>query len=179
MAKRLLAPVVASAIIGATGLSLVQAYEGLRLNTYIDPVGIPTVCYGHTGPDVKLGQRYTKAQCEQILLSDIQKHRAGVEKCVTKPLTPNQRDAVVSFAFNVGVSRFCGSTMAKKLNRGDYIGAADEFPKWKYAKVNGRNVVLPGLARRREAERRLFLTKRADNSPTASIAALRGTTATP
>lgn len=160
MRKRLLASVTAAAVIGAGGLSIVKASEGLRTSTYLDPVGIPTVCYGHTGPDVRMGQTYTRAECEAIVVEDIAKHRAGIERCITAPLTSNQRDAAVSLAFNIGVSRFCGSTLARKLNREDYIGAADEFPKWKYA--GGR--VLRGLVTRRAKERALFLTIPAEGS---------------
>jgi lysozyme len=166
------APAVAAAIIGAVGLSTIMAAEGIRTKTYLDPVGIPTICYGHTGPDVKLGITLTVEQCKSILLKDIAFHRKGVEQCIKAPLTPNQRDAVVSFAFNVGVPKFCRSTMAKRLNAKDYIGAADEFPKWQYAKVSGRAVVLRGLVKRRSAERALFLTPYPQPSPATTWARL-------
>lgn len=164
----------AAAIIGAAGLATIQAHEGLRQSAYLDPVGIPTICYGHTGPEVKLGQRLTVEQCNATLLRDIAAHRAGVEQCIHAPLTPNQRDAVVSFAFNIGVPKFCKSTMAKRLNAKDYIGASDQFPKWKYARVNGKNVVLRGLEKRRKAERYLFLTPYSVVSPAASQDAIQG-----
>lgn len=173
MVKRLAAPLVATAIMGSVGLSMLQAHEGLRLKTYIDPVGIPTVCYGHTGPDVRMGQTYTPAQCEAILLRDLAIHRAGIERCIKTPLTPNQRDAVVSFAFNVGVPKACKSTLARKLNARDYIGAADEFPKWKFGEVRGRMIVLPGLVDRRRDERKLFLTKSPARPSTAPSERLR------
>lgn len=163
----------AAAIIGAAGLATIQAHEGLRTAAYLDPVGIPTICYGHTGPEVKLGQRLTVQECNDVLLRDIAVHRAGVEKCIKAPMTPNQRDAVVSFAFNIGVPKFCRSTMAKRLNARNYIGAADEFPKWKYAAVNGKNVVLRGLEKRRKAERNLFLTPYHNPSVGASQAKLQ------
>jgi lysozyme len=152
--KAKIAATAAAAVIGASGLTLIKVSEGRRLQTYIDPVGIPTVCYGHTGPDVRLGQRYTPEQCDAILLKDIKVHRDGVMRCTRVPLNQNQSDAVVSLAFNIGVSRYCNSTLARKLNAGDYAGAANEFPKWTYA--GGQQ--LPGLVTRREAERRLFLT---------------------
>jgi lysozyme len=171
MARKLKAPLAAIAVMGAVGISQLQAHEGLRTRAYLDPVGIPTICYGHTGPDVKMGMVWSRAKCEATLLKDIAVHRAGVEKCVHAPMTPNQRDAVVSFAFNVGVPKFCRSTMARKLNARDYIGAADEFPRWKYARVRGRNVVLRGLVKRRTAERNLFLTPYRIASQQASVAA--------
>lgn len=164
---------MAAAIIGGAGLNIVKASEGLRTKTYIDPVGIPTVCYGHTGPEVKLGQTYTVQQCEDILLADIAKHRKGVEGCIKAPLSPNQRDAATSFAFNIGVTKFCNSTLAKKLNRADYIGAADEFPKWKNGTINGKLVPLPGLVTRRHKERNLFLTPYYGDTRIASAAALK------
>jgi lysozyme len=153
-------PLIAAAIIGTAGLAVIKTSEGRVLKTYLDPVGIPTACYGHTGPEVKLGQTYTPAQCDALLLKDIAKHQVYIVpgaklNCIgNRRLTPNQRDALISFVFNVGGTKFCGSTMAKRLKAGNMIGAADEFPKWKYA--GGR--VLRGLEKRREAERRLFLT---------------------
>lgn len=145
--------VASTAAVGALGLSLIKEHEGLRTSAYLDPVGIPTICYGHTGPEVRLGLKYTAAQCETILLQDIAKHRKGLDRCVKTELNPNQWDALTSFAFNVGVSRACNSTMVRKINAGDLDGAAAEFPKWKYA--GGR--VLPGLVKRREHERLLFV----------------------
>lgn len=146
-------------------MSLIKEHEGIRTSTYLDPVGIPTVCYGHTGPEVRLGQRYTLAQCEAILYEDIRKHRAGLNKCITRPLNQNQWDAVTSFAFNVGVSKSCSSTLVRKINRGDLAGAAAEFPKWKYA--GGR--VLNGLIKRRASERALFLAAPANVSTTVTF----------
>jgi len=154
MLKRLLAPIAASAVIGAAGLSLIQESEGLRLKTYRDPVGIPTVCYGHTGPDVRMGQVYTREQCAAILIRDIRVHRDGIRRCVTAPLNQNQQDAVVSLAFNVGVPTTCRSTLVRKLNARDYAGASKEFDRWVYA--SGRK--LPGLVTRRNREQALFNT---------------------
>lgn len=158
---------------GAAGVSMVKAHEGLRLTPYYDAAGILTVCYGHTGPDVKPGQRYTVSQCEAILDQDIAKHRAGVERCIKAPLTPNQRDGVVSFAFNVGVPKTCRSTLARKLNARDYIGAADEFPKWNKARVKGRLIALRGLTKRRSAERALFLTPMSQTASTARLSRIQ------
>ncbi len=165
----------ATAIIGATGLGLIKEHEGLRTKAYLDPVGIPTICYGHTGPEVRMGLIYTKDQCETILIKDIAIHRRGIEKCVKAPITPNQRDAVVSFAFNVGVSRACNSTMVRHLNAGNYTAAAKEFPKWKFA--GGK--ALPGLVKRRAAEQALFLTPYRNPSEAASLATLRAITGIP
>lgn len=142
----------ATAVVGAAGYSLIQEHEGLRTKTYLDPVGIPTVCYGHTGRFARTGASYTPDECEAILKEDIAVHRRGLEKCVTYDLNQNQWDAVTSFAFNVGVGRACKSTLVRKINAGDLDGAAAEFPKWKYA--GGR--VFKGLVRRRADEAALF-----------------------
>lgn len=160
----------AAVLMGAAGLALLQSSEGLRLKAYLDPVGIPTICYGHTGPDVKLGQIATRAQCDVILQRDIEVHWAGLSRCVNAPLLPNQRDALIDFTFNTGVDRACNSTLVRKVNARDYAGAANEFPKWVYGKQGGRVVLLRGLQARRTAERTLFLTPSPDGSQLASTA---------
>lgn len=153
-------------------MSTIKEHEGLRTSAYLDPVGIPTICYGHTGPEVRLGLRYTRAGCDAILMEDIRVHWTGLQGCITRPLTPNQRDAVISFGFNVGVAKACRSTLVRKINAGDYPGAAAEFPKWRYAKVSGRNVALRGLTRRREAEAALFTSQTGTVAATQQFAAL-------
>lgn len=163
--RKLAAPVMALAIIGSAGLSLLQASEGRRLNAYLDPVGIPTICDGHTGPEVRLGLRYTSAQCDALTRQDVAATSAGIARCVTTPLNQNQHDALVVFAYNVGVTSTCKSTLVRRLNAKDFVGAANEFPKWKYATMGTRRVVLQGLVKRRAAERDLFLTRPADVAP--------------
>lgn len=144
--KRLIVAVGASA--AAILATYVPKFEGVVLRGYRDPVGIVTACAGHTATAV-LGRPYTKAECEQLLVSDLAEHAEGVNKCIKRPLTPGQRAAFVSFAFNVGTSKFCGSTMARKANAGDMAGACAELSKWTYA--GGRQ--LPGLVKRRVTER--------------------------
>lgn len=129
--------------------SLIMPAEGERLNTYVDPVGIATTCYGHTGPDVKLGQHRSDDQCLDILATDIVKHQSGVARCVTRPLPVPVQAAMISFTFNAGEPKFCASTMARRLNAGDLRGACAELSKWVYA---GKRK-LPGLVIRRAKER--------------------------
>lgn len=136
----------------AAAVPLVAAFEGLRQKAYLDPVAIPTACFGTTA-GVKLGQVYSVEQCENLLARDLIEANAGIDSCVQVPLQENQRAALVSFAYNVGRRNFCGSTLARKLNEGDYTGACNELPKWVYAK----GIKLPGLVKRREQERRLCL----------------------
>lgn len=138
----------------AEGLRLIKHYEGLRLEAYRDPVGILTVGYGHTGPDVYPGMVITESQAEQMLRERLAlEFEPGVRLALTKRPLQHEFDAMVSLAYNIGVAAFQNSTLARRFNAGDKQGAADEFLRWKYA---GGNVLL-GLRRRREAERAMFL----------------------
>lgn len=136
---------------------LVQEFEGCKLEAYPDPGtgGEPfTVGWGSTGPDIGPGTVWTQEEADARFLDDLSKFADGVDRLVRVPLTDNQFAALVSFAYNVGLGALAGSTLLRKLNAGDYQGAADQLPRWK--KGGGR--VLPGLVRRRAAERELFLS---------------------
>ena len=146
--EKLIATIGGAAVVLA--LPLVQKYEGTVLRSYHDPVGIVTACTGHTGPELKMGQAYTRQQCEEMIYKDLAKH-ADALACVSQPLTDGQRAAFVSFAFNVGEGAFCGSTLVRKANAGDIDGACAELSRWTYA--GGKQ--LPGLIKRRAAERQL------------------------
>ena len=146
--EKLLAAIGGAAF--ALAVPLVQKYEGTVLRSYRDPVGIVTACTGHTGPELKMGQTYTRQQCEEMLYKDLAKHADALD-CVHQPLTDGQRAAFVSFAFNVGEGAFCGSTLVRKANAGDIDGACAELSRWTYA--DGKQ--LPGLVKRRAAERQL------------------------
>lgn len=124
----------------------------MRRTTYLDPVGIPTACFGSTH-NVRLGHTYSLEQCHDLLAKDLLEANAAVNSCVRVPLTEGQRTALVSFTYNVGAGNFCGSTLLRKLNTGDYVGACNELPRWVYAK----GVKLPGLVKRRQQERRVCL----------------------
>ena len=136
---------------GSRGLQVIQAFESLRLQAYQDGGGVWTIGWGHTGPDVHPGQTIHRAQAEVFLVQDLEKAEREVEKQVKVPLTQAQFDALVSFEFNTG--GIGGSTLAKRLNEDDYVGACAELAKWHYD--NGRRV--KGLLRRRAAEMSLFL----------------------
>ncbi len=136
----------------ALAMPLVIYFEGTKTTAYLDPVAIPTICRGHTG-GVKLGQVATPDQCDQLLLQDLLKADAEIKSCVNVPLNDNQRAAFASFTFNAGGGNFCGSTMARKLNAGDYTGACNELPRW----VHAGGKVLPGLVKRRAAEQAVCL----------------------
>ena len=134
------------------GIYLIKRFEGVRLHAYKCPAGVPTIGYGHT-VGVRMGQSITLAQAEQLLRDDLPIYEVGVLSFVKQPLTQGQFDALVSFAFNLGVGALGKSTLMRRLNAGDYAGAAGEFGKW----VNAGGIRLRGLVLRREAERALFI----------------------
>jgi len=138
------------------GLHLTEQFEGVRLTAYPDPAtgGDPwTIGYGHTGPEVHSGMTITQEQAENYLMQDVAKAAADVNAKVTVEITQGEFDALVDFAFNCGCGNLNGSTLLKKLNAGDYEGAAHEFEKWDMAA--GKHMA--GLLRRRQAEELLFL----------------------
>lgn len=138
--------------IGIDGLNLIKEFEGVRLQAYKCQADRWTIGYGHTtdvGPDDVI----TEAQAVFLLRQDVAESERAVNRYVHVPLTQNQFDALVSFVFNLGIGNFRTSTLLKKLNAGDYDGAAQEFGRW----IHAGGKALPGLVRRREAERVLFL----------------------
>jgi lysozyme len=134
-------------------VTLVTHFEGLRLTSYQDSVGVWTIGYGHTGANVRAGQTITQDQATQFLEDDLEHAASGVDGCVKVAISANQRGALTSFAYNLGVGNLKSSTLLRLLNSGDYAGAADQFPRWN--KAGGQ--VLAGLVKRRAAERALFL----------------------
>lgn len=144
-------------------LALITNAEGFVDRWYPDPAHgwkVPTCCYGHTDAagEPKYAQtkdkRFTKAEGREILLRDLGKYEAAVKSAVKVPLNANQYGALVSFTYNLGAANLGKSTLLKKLNAGDYAGAAGQFRHWN--KAGGK--ILPGLVKRREAERKLFET---------------------
>lgn len=135
------------------GRAFIEEDEGVVLRAYHDVVGVLTIGYGHTGTDVHEGMVWTQQQADQALEHDL----AVAERCVNThvhvPLTQDQFDALISLTFNIGVGAFVHSTLLMLLNRRDYPGAANQFLQWDRAKGQ----IVPGLLRRRTAERTLFL----------------------
>ena len=160
-------------ITNAAGLSLIRQAEGLRLRAYPDPgtggdpwtIGIGTTVYPD-GRKVRRGDTCTPQQADEYLAHDLQGFERDVAAMVTVPLTGSQFSALVSFAYNVGAPALRSSTLLRLLNAGDYAGAANQFLRWNRAA--GR--VLPGLVRRRAAERDLFLS--ADSAPQHAVGLL-------
>jgi GH24 family phage-related lysozyme (muramidase) len=144
------------------GVSLIKSFEGCRLKAYICPANVPTIGYGHTGKDVteddvRKGKTITDAEATVLLLMDLTATELAVEDAVgyqrMRELKQHHFDALVSFVFNVGIGAFIKSTMLRLIHSGCIDSAANQFQLW--TKGGGR--VLPGLVKRREAERRMFI----------------------
>lgn len=133
-------------------VDLVKSFEGFFDHAYQCPAGVWTIGYGTT-KGVKPGDRCTHEQAEQWLADELADKAERVDELVKVAVTQNQFDALCSFSYNVGSYALEKSTLLRKLNAGDIHGAADEFPRWN----KGGGKVLPGLVRRRDAERALFL----------------------
>ncbi|MDM4091613.1 lysozyme [Klebsiella oxytoca] len=147
--------------ISNNGIALIKGFEGCRLTAYPDPGtgGAPwTIGYGWTypvdGKPIKQGMKIDQATADGLLKTGLVSYENDVLKLVKVKLTQNQFDALVSFAYNVGSRALSTSTLLKKLNAGDIKGAADEFLRWN--KAGGKE--MPGLTKRRKAERDVFLS---------------------
>lgn len=158
------AVVVRPSKISRKGLDLIATFEGFRGEPYNDPAGFATVGFGHliskrgvVPEDCKrsyAGHKppLTRAQALDLLGEDVERYEKAVRAAVKVPVSQNQFDALVSFAYNLGAGALQSSTLLRKLNQRDYEGAEDEFLRW--TKAGGRE--LQGLVRRRLAERDLF-----------------------
>lgn len=141
---------------GDKGVELICHFEGLKLERYRDAVGLWTIGYGHLILKTEMEKliKITTGEAKTLLRKDLRRTEQGVQKLVSASVTQNQFDALVSFAFNLGVGSLKKSTLLRKLNAGDVQGAALQFKSWN--KAGGK--VLTGLTRRREAEMKLFLS---------------------
>jgi lysozyme len=139
------------------GLALIKRFEGFRSKAYRDATGIWTVGYGHTSmagsPAVAAGFTVTRQQAGEILAADVEKFARQVEASLLVTLTDNQFAALVSFAYNVGIGNFRGSSVLRAVNARDFAAVPRRLQLWN--KAGGR--VLPGLVARRAAEAQLFL----------------------
>ena len=153
---------LAALSLSAAALVGIVLHEGYSDRAIIPvPGDVPTIGFGTTS-GVKLGDTITPPQALARALVDVQQFEGAIKTCVTVPLTQNEYDAYVSFAYNVGSRAFCQSTLVKKLNLGDFKGACDELLRWRF--FQGKDCALPenrrlcgGLVKRREAEYRQCL----------------------
>lgn len=144
-------------------VELIADAEGLRLKAYRCPAGVPTIGWGHTGPDVVLGVTvWTKEQADMALLVDITERASAVRSKCTQMPTANQLGAMVSLAYNVGIEGFAKSTVLKRHNAADWQAASRAFGLWNKARVDGVLKELAGLTARRAAEAALYLMPEGD-----------------
>lgn len=164
----------------AEAVDLIKSFEGIpdgdpgtvNIDAYLCPAGIWTIGWGHAivdggaqlkGPENKARARQlypggiTREQAEALLRGDLIPRVASVCSLVKVPISDGQLGALLAFVFNVGAANFGASTLLRKLNAGDYAGAADQFLVWDKARVQGVLQPLAGLTRRRKAERAMFL----------------------
>ena len=144
--------------ISQRGLELIKEFEGFSANAYICPAKKITIGYGNTfyadGTKVKLGDQISKTDALKLL--EVIANRDFADKIfpyIKVKVSQNQFDAMVSLAYNIGVGNFSKSTLLKKVNAGDFVGASNEFLRWN--KAGGKELL--GLTKRREREKQLFL----------------------
>lgn len=133
-------------------IDLIKEFEGFEPRPYDDAVGIKTIGYGHV---IRPGESFTgltESEATSLLCKDLEKAENAILGYVERPLSQGQFDALCSFVFNLGSGNFSKSTLLRKINAGDFAGAADEFKRWD--KAGGK--VLAGLTRRRLAEAEIF-----------------------
>lgn len=152
------------------GKDLIKFYEGLpkankdkKYPPYICPAGYPTLGFGSRykadGKEVTMkDDAVTLAEANALLDVTLSTYEKAVTRNVKVKLTQNQFDALVSFVYNLGEANFKSSTLLKRINSGDFDGAAKQFLVWNKARVRGTMVAMPGLTKRRASEMNLFLS---------------------
>lgn len=137
-------------------IDLIKKFEGFRSEAYQDSVGVWTIGYGTTrinGQPVKADMTITKDQALQLVQQEVNKLWSQIESILKVKINGNQMNALIDFAYNLGFDSLKNSTLMRLVNESKFEEAANQFPRWVYA--GGK--VLPGLVKRREAERQLFL----------------------
>ena len=145
----------------------VAAFEGCDLVAKVDTIGTGqpvTWCHGETKGDVRVGQRFTREECGRILAARLPEYWREIRPCINAPTSDNEKIAYTSTAYNIGPAAFCRSSMARKLNAGDHVGACNALMLY----TRARGVEVRGLVNRRAAERKICLMP--DNHPGAEVA---------
>lgn len=141
-------------VVGGLSIVTVGGYEGLRLYSYQDVIGVWTYCYGET-KNAKPGMKFTKAQCDHIFVERLEEFETGMRACLAKPdsIPDKPYVAFLSLTYNIGTTGFCKSSIARKANAGDLRGACDALLL--YNRAGGK--VVKGLVKRRESERKMCM----------------------
>ncbi|WP_319421645.1 lysozyme [Pleurocapsa sp. FMAR1] len=146
--------------ISPVAINLIKEFEGFERQAYIDTDGEAVIGYGLSqieGKPVQVGDRVSAEQANAALKAQVQEIQQELDRAIKVKLSDRQLSALASLSFNVGVDYIAESTLIRKINAKDYAGAANEFLRWDKANVGGALVQMPGLTRRRQAERQLFL----------------------
>ncbi|SEK64645.1 lysozyme [Nitrosovibrio tenuis] len=139
---------IAALVLSASAFVGLAMHENYREIAYMPtPDDVPTIGFGTTD-GVRMGDTITPPRALARALADASKFEGAIKQCVTVPLHQHEYDALVSLAYNIGAQAFCGSTLVKKLNAGDYEGACIEIKRWN--RQGGK--ILQGLVKRRETE---------------------------
>lgn len=146
---------IGALVVSLAGAAGIAQWEGFTDRAVIPiPGDVPTIGHGTTvypdGTPVKLGDTATRKEAVAYFQHDLDAFERGVKRCVKVPLYQYEYDAYMSLTYNIGVTAFCGSTLVRKLNSGDYSGACAQISRWNRAQ--GREV--KGLTNRREQERK-------------------------
>lgn len=137
----------------APGRALIRAFEGFMPSRYICPAGYPTICYGHVvQPGEVFDEPMSPAACEDLLIRDLPRYERAVCRLIEVPLTDPCFDALVSFTFNLGEGALAASTLRRLANAGRLAEVGPQFDRWVMAGAQK----LPGLVRRRAAERAMW-----------------------
>jgi GH24 family phage-related lysozyme (muramidase) len=144
--------IAGSVALTALATGYISQFEGRELRAYQDIVHVWTICDGET-KGVKRGDVATPAECDAMLARNLVTYEAGLDRCLVATVPGKVKVAFLSWAYNVGIGAACSSTLVRKANAGDIVGACNELPKWNRA--GGK--VVPGLSNRRAAERALCL----------------------
>ncbi len=145
---------VAALVVVLIAFPIVKQSEGLRTAAYLDPVGIPTICFGET-LNVRMGQKKTTKECEEMLMRRLSWFLDEMRSC-TKPALPAETEAAfLSFAYNLGTGVYCENIARKRLNQGKYTEACNALLL--YTKAGNPRRTLPGLVTRRKEEHALCM----------------------
>lgn len=150
--RRGLGAIAGSGVALSAAVAFVGGWEGLRTSAYQDVVGVWTVCYGET-KGVTPEDRYSRAECDAMLAREILAYEAALDRCLRAEVPLGMKIALVSWTYNVGARAACASTLVRKANAGDLVGACHELSRWNRA--GGR--VWRGLTNRRISERQMCL----------------------
>lgn len=154
--RRLVLTLLGSATVVTGALGLVRPWEHEVRVGYVDPVGVPTYCYGATGPSAVVGRQYTHAECEARLMADVRRHSEPLANCLTNThAPPHLVSALEDLSFNIGPSGVCRSQVIRDTNAGRFREACNALPNYNTAvdRRTHRRRVIRGLTNRRNAER--------------------------